>query len=113
MYLPNVTEEYRARKLEEAKQWGWFVFILEWIKIKIFKRRKVIVEQSDIQIKEEEVKLPTFGNIFTEAKAEWDNADEEGKQLILLEHKANKSVKPKEFKGELFEGLGTKGSEIG
>lgn len=94
MYLPKVTEEFRARKLEEAKQWGWFVFILEWIKIKIFRRRKIIVEQSDIQFTEEESKFPTFGDIFTEAKTEWDNADEQGKELILKELKSNREARP-------------------
>lgn len=95
MYLPKVTEEFRARKLEEAKQWGWFVFLLEWIKIKIFRQRKIIVG-NNVNQPIEKVKFPTFGDVFTEAKMRWDNADEQGKELILEEHKAAKERTPKD-----------------
>ena len=113
MYLPKVTEEFRARKLEEAKQFGWFAFILEWIKIKIFRRRKIIAD-SIFNEHVEKGKTPTFGDVFTEAKTRWDNADEQGKQLILEELRDTREARSrKEFKGELFEGLGTSGKEIG
>lgn len=95
MYLPEVTKESRELKLEEAKQRCWFVFLLEWIKIKIFKRGKIVVEQSDIEYTEES-KFTTFGDIFEEAKMRWDNADEKGKELILREHRENKSVRAKD-----------------
>lgn len=88
-------QQIRDKKLKEAKRFGFITFVVEWIKIKIFNKYSLNSKELCEPIEKE--KRVTFENIFTEAKARWDKADEKGKELILKEYRENKLKRPPEF----------------